>query len=125
MTVSSGWCEGFRKRLSELSFCITEQLANIHSSTCTPEVLSNYFEILEQMIQENNLVSKPTQLFNCYETEMPLLVDPKSPKGVTVKGVKHPRALTTRNKMQITVLESCNATGYYMPPFVIFLTKSV
>ena len=65
--------------------------------------------------------SKPTQLFNCDETGMPL--DPKPPKGVTAKGVKHPKAITTGNKTQITVLASCNAAGYCMPPFVIFDRK--
>ena len=49
---------------------------------------------------------------------MPL--DSKPPKGVTAKCVKHPRAITTENKTQITVLASCNAAGYGMPPFVIF-----
>ena len=121
VTVSSGWWEGFRKQHSELSLRITEQIANNRASACTPDVLSNYFDILEQTIQENALLSKPTQLFNCDETGMPL--DPKPPKGVTARGVKHLRAITTGNKTQITVLASCNAAGYCMPPFVIFDQK--
>ena len=117
MTVSSSWWEGFRNDTqSFLSKLLSKLLTNL-ASACTPDVLSDYFDILEQTIQENDLVSKPTQLFNCDETGMPL--DPKPPKDVTAKGVKHPRAITTGNKTQITVYASCNAAACHPLRYLI------
>ena len=40
-------------------------------------------------------------------------------------GQKHPRALTSGNKKQITVLGCVNASGYAIPPLVIFARKSL
>ena len=121
VTVSSGWWEGFKKRHSEISLRTTEQLANNRAAACTLDVLSNYFDLLEQTVLDNDLVSKPNQIFNCDETGMPL--NPKFPKGIVAKGIKHPRAVTTGNKTQMTVLACCNAAGYCLPPFVLFDRK--
>ena len=80
--VSSSWWGGFKKWHSELSLCITEQLANNRASACTPDILSNYFEVLKQTIQENNLKPHPiVQLWwNWNATRS------KPPKSVTAKG---------------------------------------
>ena len=75
----------FKKGHSEISLRTTEQLANNHVAACTPDVLSNYFNLLEQTVLDNDLVSK------C-KMRMPLI--PKFAKGIVAKGVKHPRAVT-------------------------------
>ncbi len=72
-------------------------------------------------MEDNGLLSAPSQIFNCDETGMPL--DPKPPKVIVPKGTKHPRTITTGNKCQITVLAACNAAGYVIPPFVIYDRK--
>ena len=94
---------------------MAEQLDNYRASSCTPDVLNNYFD---QTIHENDLFTKPNQIFNCDETGMPL--NPKPSKVLVSKGTKHPRAITTGNKTQITVLACCNAAGYCLPPFVLY-----
>ena len=55
------------------------------------------------------------------ESGFPL--DPKSPLVVCRRGQKHPSALSSGNKSQVTVLACCNAAGYAIPPFVIFSGK--
>ncbi len=120
INVSSGWWESFKKRHSELTLRSPEQLSNVRSRCCSKEVFENYFDLLETTMQENDLTDKPVLIFNCGETGMPL--DPKPPKAVFQKGVKHPRTVTTGNKTQIAC---CNAAGAVIPPFVIYDRKTL
>ena len=41
------------------------------------------------------------------------------------RGQKHPSAVGSGDKTQITVLSSCSAAGYALPPFVIFDRKTL
>ena len=69
----------------------------------------NYFDLLEVTLTENDILSCPSQIFNCDETGMPL--DPKPIKAVVAKGTKHPSTITTGDKSQVTVLACCNAAA--------------
>ena len=44
---------------------------------------------------------------------------------IAVKGQKHPRAITSGNKKQITVLACASAASYTLPPLVIFVRKGL
>ena len=123
ITISSGWWDGFKKRHPQVSLRMAEHLASNRASSCTPDVLNNYFDLLEKTIHDNDLLAKPNQIFNCDETGMPL--DPKPSRVLVSKGTKHPRAITTGNKTQITILACCNAAGYCLPPFVLFDRKAL
>lgn len=123
VVVTSGWWEGFCKRHTHLSLRCAEQLSRVRYNCSNPESLNKYFDLLERTILENDLAAKPCQIFNCDETGMPL--DPKPPKVIVHRGTKHPRAITSGDKTQITVLACCNAAGYVIPPFVIFDRKSI
>ena len=70
---------------------------------------------------DNDLVDKPAQIFNMDETGMPL--DPSPPLVVARRGQKHPSAVSSGDKSQITILACCSAAGYAMAPFVIFDRK--
>jgi len=64
---------------------------------------------LEKTLEDNNLLDKPCQIFNCDESGMPL--DPDPPMVIASKGDKHPRSVTTGDKAQVTVLACCSASG--------------
>lgn len=83
-----------------------------------PEIISKYFNLLEDTLIENELMDEPCRIFNMDETGMPL--DPTPPKVVSIRGTKHPISTTTGDKSQITVAACCSAGGYSMPPMVIF-----
>ena len=83
--------------------------------------MKEYFELLKTTLTENNLLDKPSQLYDVDETGMPL--DHKLPKLVAHKGQKKVRSKTSGNKSQITVIACVNATGQTIPPFVIFDAK--
>ena len=59
-------------------------------------------------------MEKPCQIFNCDESGLPLT--PHPPKVVVPKGVKHPIAISTGDRSQMTVLACCSAGGYVIPP---------
>ncbi len=123
INLSYGWWEGFKRRHPGISLRSAEELSQYRARACTRDVFRKYFDLLEETMEENDILLKPTQIFNCDETGMPL--DPKPPKVVVPKGIKHPRTITTGNKGQITVLACCSAAGYVIPPFVIFDRKAL
>ena len=51
--------------------------------------------------------------------------DPTPPLVVARRGQKHPSAVGSGDKSQVTVLACCSAAGYAVPPFVIFDRKSL
>ena len=53
-------------------------------------------------MQENGLTIRPTQIFNCDESGLPLTHKP--PNVVIRVGQKHPYAITSNNNEQITIL---------------------
>ena len=79
--------------------------------------------MLEATLISNDLLDKPCQIFNCDETGMPL--SPHPPHVIAPKGAKHPAAVTSGDRSQITVLACCSAGGYVIPPFVIFGRKTL
>jgi len=68
-----------------------------------------YFDLFEATQEEYDLLWKPGQIFNLYESWFPL--NPKPLKGVFDKGTKNPTAYCTEDKAQITVIAYVNAIG--------------
>ena len=84
----------------------------------SPEVICAYYELLEETLVENDIIDKPSKIFDLDETGMQ--PDPQPTKVVVPKGTRHPTSITTGNKAQISVLSCCNTAGYDLPPCVIF-----
>ena len=74
--------------------------------------------MLEETIRENGLTHRPAQIFNCDETGLHLSHKPLKVIARVVQ--KHPYAITSSEKAQITVLACGNAAGYSIPSMVIF-----
>ena len=71
---------------------------------------------------KHELKNKPSQIYNCDESGMPL--QHKVPKVLSVKGAKKVRQVSSGNKTQITILGCTSATGQVVPPMVVF-TESI
>lgn len=121
--VSDGWWAGFRKRHGEVTLRSAIPLSLARAKATDPAVIENYFDLLENTLGENDLLDKPSQIFNCDETGIPL--SPKSHKIVDRVGSKNPSYVTSNSKEQVTVLACVNASGYCMPPFVLFARKKL
>ena len=100
----------------------TAELVSYARAVCTsPEIIQQYYDVLETTLLENDLMNKACQIYNLHETRMCL--DPDPPKVVTLKGTKHATCVTTGNKIQIMVIGRCSASGQALPPMVIFDPK--
>ena len=83
------------------------------------DTLKQYFDLLEDTLQENDLVNSPTKLYNVDESGIPL--DASSTKVVTVKV----RYQSTGRKGQIIVVACGNASRQVLLPLIIFDTKNI
>ena len=75
------------------------------------EAITKYF--VKGVLQENNLMDSPNQIYNVDETGMPL-----NP----VHFLKKARVRTTGDKSQVTFVGCASASGQVIPPYVIFDT---
>ena len=121
--ITKGWWDSFRRRHPEISLRHAEPLSYARAAANNPIVIENYFELLAETIETNGLTHRPSQIFNCDETGMPLVHKP--PKVVSHVSQKHPYAVTSADKSQITVLACASASGYTIPPMVVFDRKQL
>ena len=122
--ISDGWFRRFLERQSHLCLRKGDPTANVRmDAMANKEALDNYFKLLKEVMEENDLMDKPGQIYNVDESGMPL--DHRPPRVLTTKGEKKVRYRTSGNKSQITVIGCVNAAGQTIPPFVIFDAKSL
>ena len=121
--ISDGWFRRFMERQPCLTLRKGDATANVRMDYVNKETMTEYFNLLKNVLMENELMESPNQIYNVDETGMPL--DHRPPKVVTKKGQKKVRCRTSGNKSQITVIGCVSATGQAIPPFVIFDAKSL
>ena len=66
------------------------------------EVFKSYSDLLGETLDKYDLKGKPSQIYNCDESGMPL--EHKMPRTISAKGTKKVRQCSFGNKTQITVL---------------------
>ena len=121
--LSNGWWVAFSSRHPYLTLRTVEKLSYSRLMANDSNIMQRYFDLLEQALADNKLLERPSQIFNCDESGLPL--DHAPGPVVGIKGQKHPRATTSGNKKQITVLACANAAGHVVPPLVIFGRKAL
>ena len=122
-TVSNGWWERFVVRHSELTLRAAVPLSLARAKATDPSVFTKYFDILEECLLQNQIFDKPSAIYNCDETGLPL--NPSCGKVVTKTGRKDANFVTGGDKSQVTVLACTSAAGFSLPPFVIFDRQSL
>ena len=60
ISVTSGWWNSFRKRHPQLTLRTASSLSYVRAVAHDPEVFWNYFDLLENMLIENKLLSEPS-----------------------------------------------------------------
>ena len=121
--ITRGWWDSFRARHPKVALRHAEPLSYARAAASSPDTVSQYFDLLEETIAVNGLSQRPGQIFNCDETGMPL--SHKPPKVIAQVGQKHPYSVTSGDKSQITILACASASGYSIPPMVIYDRKSL
>jgi hypothetical protein len=122
-TVSNGWWQSFLRRHPTLTLRTAVPLSIARASATDAHMIDSYFDKLEKVLVKNDILDKANNIFNCDETGFSL--SPKSPKVVTTVGTKVVSHITGDTKTQITVLVCTSASGYALPPFVIFDRKTL
>ena len=116
-----GWWLRFMERWPTLALRKGDALAQPRANAVTEINIHQYYSLLEKTLQENGILNCPSRVYNMDESGMPL--DHKPPKVVVPKGTKKVHCQTSGNKSQITILACGNASGYMIPPMVIFEGK--
>ncbi len=120
--VTKGWWESFQRRHPQLSLRCPETLSYARAIASSRGVIDDYFDLLEETLVRNDLTNKPAQIFNCDESGFPLSPEAIG-KLIAVKGQKHFWVNSSTEKAQITVLACASASGYILPPMVIYDRK--
>ena len=121
--ISDGWWRRFLQRHPNLSLRSGDSTGYVRMNAMNRENLKHYFDLLKSVLEENNLMNHPEQIYNMDETGIPL--NPKPPKVVALRGQKKVRYQCSGAKSQITVLGCSSGTGHVIPPFVIFDAKQL
>ena len=121
--ISSGWWSRFKKRHPNLTLRTSAPLSIQRLRAQDPDMLSSYFNELEKTLHEYNIFNDPNSIFNCDETGIPL--NPKPVKTIYERGTRYVSAVTGQGKSQITILACVSASGYAIPPYVVFDRKTL
>ena len=100
--LSQGWWVCFHQRWPQLSLQKGDLFLVIQEQATTYNVFNDYFNLLDETLTNHGLKDKPSQIYNCDESGMPL--QHKMPKVITTKGIKKVRQCSSGNKTQITIL---------------------
>ena len=78
VNVSNGWWKAFKQRHLYLTLRTVEKLSYACAVESDPVVIDRYYGLLEETLTENGLRDRPSQIFNCDETGLPLDHTPSS-----------------------------------------------
>ena len=107
------------KRHPVLSLRTPATLSVDRANASAKESVNNYFDILEQTLEDNGLSEQPALIYNM---DKPL--DPKPLKTIHVVGDKNPLSLSSGSKAQVTVAACVGAAGQAIPPMIIWARKT-
>ncbi|XP_071562383.1 uncharacterized protein [Temnothorax nylanderi] len=115
----SDWYKSFMRRNPTLIIRKPRKTSNASANAMNKQDIDNYFHLLKQCLNDNNLMNKPSRIYNMDETDLQLNNEPdfivaaEDSKNVQV------RQCTERGET-ITVVACCNAEGSFLPPYCIF-----
>ena len=101
----------------------TQLLSMARAAATNCGIIDRYFDLLEETVDVYELCSRPCLIFNMDETGMPL--NPKPSKVIVGSKVRNPCSIVSGDKTQITVVGCVSASGFCMPPMVIWDRKTL
>lgn len=116
------WLNGFLKRNTSLSIRKSEGLSLARAQGMNRKEVADYFDLVLKLLTENDLLDKPSKIFNMDETG--IQVNNKAERVVATKGSKDVYSLTSTEKGEnISLIACCNAEGTFLPPVLIMKGK--
>ena len=83
-----------------------------------PKIISDYFDVLKTMLEENGFQNKPHLVFNCDEAAV--FLNKSSKRVIVPRQSKHCHMLAQGTSQHITVLGCVSAAGATVPPLMVF-----
>ena len=112
------WLSSFLRRNPELTVRKSEGCSRPRTEGMNKTEVSNYFNLLQKVLAENNLLDKPGNIWNADETGVQM--NNVAGEVIARKGSKDVKVVTTSEKCEIiTILACCNAEGHFLPPYCI------
>ena len=85
------------------------------------ETMKHYFSLLNDVMTEHDLHSRPSQIYNVDDSGIPF--NPRAPNVVAIKGTNKVRYRQSGRKGQVIIIGCASASGHAIPPMVIFDAK--
>lgn len=119
------WFYGFTRRwMTELAPRKPEVLTISRATSCNEFVISKFFDILEQKVDELGIRDSPAQIINLDETGF--VTDPKCKRVFVKKGKRNPSVVIPGSgKEMYTVLGCVAANGKVFPPYILYKAKNL
>ena len=111
------WFFNFKQR-HNLSLKKPQGVEYVRAIQTNPTVMYGFFDILEKVVKDMNLESKPHLIFNC--DEMSFSKDPAKTKVVGNVGDRCTRMISSSGRENTSVLLCCSASGDKLPILCIF-----
>lgn len=113
------WYKSFMKRNTDLCVRKSQGISNNRAEGMNKKEIKAYFELLQKTLTEDNLLCKPSNIYNMDESGLSLTNEPGH--VVAERGSKdvHVRKAKERGET-VTVVACCNAEGSFLPPYCIF-----
>ncbi|XP_039275953.1 uncharacterized protein LOC120349591 [Nilaparvata lugens] len=119
-TPGEDWYLGFMKRHSRLSLKKAEHLQAVRKSNTTPDIVYDFYEKLDQIYTEKELLTPDKASFIFNADESGFKSDPSRFRGIGEKGKSLCRVSGGSGRESTTVLACASADGSVMPPMVLF-----
>ena len=121
--VGRAWYDGFRSRHPQLTLRSTQSLSCARASCANREIISDYFVKLGAVCAKLNVLMKPMNIINMYETGVTIIH--KDEKVMTEIGRRNVWAITSGEKGKThTIITAVSTSGYVLPPFLIYPRQS-
>ena len=118
------WFDGFRRRHPKLTIRSPQPLSYCRALSANVDTINDFFGKLGSVYGRLNLISKPMQVYNCDETGVSIVHKPS--KVIAELGRRNVYAITSAERGKThTVLSCVSATGYALPPMMIYPRKKV
>ena len=108
----------FKRRHPILVLRKADSLECSRAEAFNPEIVREYFELLDKTLTQYDLKTHPRQSYNCDETFLPLNYTRE--KVITAQGSKNVYSQTTGTTEHITLLCGVSAAGFPVSPKIIY-----
>ena len=109
------WWRGFKRRHPQLTLRKAESVDRGRVANATSEIINDYFDSLEAILEEKSLRDKPQQIYN--SDEAAIFLNRSSEKVVVPVKTKHSHVMAQGTNTHITVLCCVSADGQYIHPY--------